>query len=72
MIYNVWGVSGYTINPEMVTQTYTSAQTIKITFAVQPASFENVLISTPMIILYFVLAVMTMVGVVYWRLKHEK
>jgi hypothetical protein len=72
VIYNVWGVSGYTINPEMVTQTYTSAQTIKITFAVQPASFENVLISTPMIILYFVLAVMTMVGVVYWRLKHEK
>ena len=72
VIYNVWGVSGYTISPELVTQTYTSAQTIKITFAVQPASFENVLISTPMIILYFVLAVMTMVGVVYWRLKHEK
>ena len=72
VIYNVWGVPGYTISPELVTQTYTSAQTIKITFAVQPASFENVLISTPMIILYFVLAVMTMVGVVYWRLKHEK
>ena len=71
-IFNVWGVSGYTINPEVVTQSYTSAQTIKIAFTVQPPSFENVLISTPMVILYFVLAIMTMAGVVYWRLKHEK
>ena len=69
--FNVWGVSGYTINPEVSTQSYTSGQTIRITFTVQPASFENVLISTPMVILYFVLAIMTMAGVVYWRLKHE-
>ena len=72
VVFNVWGVSGYTINPEVVTQTYTSAQTIKIAFTVQPASFENVLISTPMVILYFVLAIMAMAGVVYWRLKHER
>jgi hypothetical protein len=71
-VFNVWGVSGYTINPEVVTQTYTTAHTIKIAFTVQPASFENVLISTPMVILYFVLAIMTMAGVVYWRLKHER
>ena len=70
--FNVWGVSGYTINPEVITQTYTSAQTIRIAFTVQPASFENVLISTPMVILYFVLAIISMVGVVYWRLKHGK
>ena len=72
VVFNVWGVSGYTINPEVVTQTYTSAQTIKIAFTVQPPSFENVLISTPMVILYFVLAIMAMAGVVYWRLKHER
>ena len=72
VVFNVWGISGYTINPEVVTQSYTSAQTIRVAFTVQPASFENVLISTPMIILYFILAIMTMAGVVYWRLKHER
>jgi hypothetical protein len=72
VVFNVWGASGYTINPEVVTQSYTSAQTIRVTFTVQPASFENVLISTPMVILYFILAIMTMAGVVYWRLKHER
>lgn len=72
VIFNVWGISGYTINPEVVTQSYTSAQTIRVAFTVQPASFENILISTPMVILYFVLAIMTMAGVVYWRLKHER
>ena len=72
VIFNVWGISGYTINPEVVTQSYTSAQTIRVAFTVQPASFENILISTPMVILYFILAIMTMAGVVYWRLKHER
>jgi hypothetical protein len=72
VVFNVWGISGYTINPEVVTQSYTSAQTIRVAFTVQPASFENILISTPMVILYFVLAIMTMAGVVYWRLKHER
>ena len=72
VVFNVWGISGYTISPEVVTQSYTSTQTIRVAFTVQPASFENVLISTPMVILYFILAIMTMAGVVYWRLKHER